>query len=274
MSRRVPKRIAVVSKCSTEEILEATAEVVDFLRGRVALVGDPVTAGKFHLRVQRAEALRADLVLCIGGDGTILRTLRGLRRPIPLLGVNLGAMGFLADLSPREMLPALREILKGFEVEERMRLSVHVGGRELPPAANEAVLLTRRPAKMLHLSLRAGGEELAELRADGVVLSTPMGSTAYAMSAGGPLVDPRLDAILVVPLAAFTLAARPTVVPADTRITVRILNEKEATLVLDGQQHIRVPRRAPLEVTRSPRPALFVRTGSSFYSKVRGKLVE
>lgn len=217
----------------------------------------------------------ADLVICVGGDGTILRALHAMSKPKPILGVNIGLIGFLADISPDDAPDVIDVILNGFETEVRSRLATQVNDDPLPPAMNEAVVLTSRPAHILHFRILVDGVELDTFRADGVVFATPTGSTAYAMSAGGPIVDPRVDAIIIVPLAPFKLSARPVVVPADSDIQLELIQmDREGTLVIDGQFNRNINREDIIRIAKSDTPALFVKTEDKFLSKLRNKLAE
>jgi NAD+ kinase len=165
------------------------------------------------------------------------------------------------------------EVLADLTVEARMRLTIRINGDTLPHATNEAVIVTTRPAKMFAFRILVDGHELDCLRADGIVFATPTGSTAYAMSAGGPIVDPKVGGIVIVPLAPYKLSSRPWVVSAGSRITVEPIPAfKDAAIVLDG--HHTQPVRAGdlITITRADEPAIFAKTGWRFYEKVRSKL--
>lgn len=267
-----PRRVAIVAKASAPRAIPVAARAVEFLRGRVKLVADPATARVFGLSGMPVEKLSADAVLCVGGDGTILRTLQAIRRPVPVLGVNLGTIGFLADVAPAKLEERLRALLAGFQIEERMRLEARVNGKAMPPAMNEAVVLTGSPGRMLHLNVAVDGLDLLHLRADGLIFSTPTGSTAYAMSAGGPIVDPRLDAVIMVPLAAFTLTARPILVHPRSTVSVQV--SEPAIVSVDGIVSARLKGKAVLTVSRSGKPAKFVKLETPFFEKARRKFLE
>ena len=147
----------------------------------------------------------ADVAVVIGGDGTILRTVQQMQHQIPIIGINHGEVGFLADLEPEEAWDFVKTLVSGFEVEERMRISLMMNNKPLGDALNEALIVTTRPAKMLRFSIIIDGRVSEQFRSDGLLVSTPTGSTAYAMSAGGPIVDPRIQGFLVVPLAPYML---------------------------------------------------------------------
>ncbi len=218
-------------------------------------------------------AEQADFVVTVGGDGTVLRALGAMNPPVPILGVNTGRVGFLADVEPPDAVDALDEALQGFQVERRGRLAVEVNGEPLPPALNETVIVTSRPAKIMAFDVYHDGDEVESMRSDGVVVATPTGSTAYSMSAGGPLVDPRVDARLVVPLAPFRINVAPWVLGMDGETTVvptRI--EKNASVVVDGADLADVGRGDEVTFGRADTDALFVDTGLTFFERVQEKL--
>jgi NAD+ kinase len=214
----------------------------------------------------------ADLAVVIGGDGSVLHTIQHLREQVPVLGINWGEVGFLAELEPAEAPGFLENLREGFRVERRMRIGISLDGEHLGDALNEAVIVTSRPAKMLRFSVEVDGIPAERFRADGMLVSTPTGSTAYAMSAGGPIVDPRIEGFLLVPLAPYMLSSRPLFIASDRVLRITLVSEKPAKLVLDGQLTRELARGAVLTVRRSPDPALFVDVGKNFFDKVDQKL--
>jgi NAD+ kinase len=215
----------------------------------------------------------ADIVITIGGDGTILYTLQEIDKP--LFAINTGGMGFLAEVESKYAIPALSKIMKGeYTVEERSKLKVIVDGKRLPDAANEVTVQTAQIAKMLHLQLYVEEDLIETMGADGVIIATPTGSTSYALSVGGPLVDPQVQAMIIAPLAPFKLSARPWVVPLDKTIRVKLQpKSKESKIVIDGQFSKPASPDNDIRVTGSERKARFIRFGESFYQMVRLKLV-
>jgi NAD+ kinase len=215
----------------------------------------------------------ADVVLAVGGDGTVLRTFTHMDDPVPVLCINTGRVGFLAGATPQNALDKVAEVLDGYDVEHRARISVEVNGEPLPPALNETVVVTSRPAKIMGFDVYHDDELVESVRADGLVVATPTGSTAYSMSAGGPLVDPNVESRLVVPLAPFRMSVAPWVLGSDaeTRL-VPTLVEKSATVVVDGDEHAEVGRGDEISFRRAENDALFVDTGDTFFEKIRNKL--
>jgi NAD+ kinase len=213
-----------------------------------------------------------DLCIVIGGDGTILRTVQQMERQIPLIGINWGEVGFLADLESTDALRFLSELPAGFPVEKRMRVAFSKDGVHLGDALNEALIVTTRPAKMLRFSVIIDDIPAEQFRADGLLISSPTGSTAYAMSAGGPIVDPRIQGILLVPLAPYMLSSRPHLISSERKVGIRLESSKPAHLVIDGQRTIEIGSDDLIEVSMSLQPVLFVNAGRNFFAKVNEKL--
>jgi NAD+ kinase len=214
----------------------------------------------------------ADLVVVVGGDGTILRSVQQMKHQIPLIGINWGEVGFLADLEPADAFLSLSQLTDQFSVEQRMRVAFAKDGVHLGEALNEALIVTTRPAKMLRFSVIVDGVPAGQFRADGLLISSPTGSTAYAMSAGGPIVDPRIQGILLVPLAPYMLSSRPHLISSERRIDIRLESSKPAHLVIDGQQTVELGADDLINVTKATAPALFVDAGRNFFAKVDDKL--
>lgn len=208
-----------------------------------------------------------ELVIVLGGDGTILRAAELARGcSAPLLGVNLGHVGFLAESEREELSETVeRAVARDYLVEERMTLSVRVKvGSEVVYetwALNEATVEKASRERMLEVVIEVDGRPLSSFGCDGVVMSTPTGSTAYSFSAGGPVVWPSLDAMLLVPLSAHSLFARPLVVGPDSALAVEVLDRTSASAVLwcDGRRAFDLPPRARVVVRRSPVPVRLAR---------------
>ena len=220
------------------------------------------------------------LLLTLGGDGTLLRGAREVAHArVPVLGINLGHLGFLTAAAPDEMERALAMWFAGeCGLEERMALKVTFamdgteGGEYL--ALNDAVLHKGGAARVIRLAVFASGEEVGTYSADGIILSTPTGSTAYSLSAGGPIVSPSVHCIVATPICPHTLGVRPLVLPADETVTVEVLSPtEELVLTIDGQEHERLLPGASILVCRAPDPVLLVRfPGQTFFATLRRKL--
>ncbi|MCI4346756.1 MAG: NAD(+)/NADH kinase [Thermoplasmata archaeon] len=250
--------------------------VVEALRPRAEVVIATENAETFE-GIGPAEPLasmRADALIAIGGDGTFLWSLQ--RSQLPLLPIHAGTVGFLAEVegeSPTAVEQALDRLCRGeFHLEERMRLATEVEGRHLPDAANDVVVHTAQVAKMRHFEIAVDGEVVGQLRADGVILATPTGSTSYSLSASGPIIDPSLDAIEFTALAPFRSSQRSVVLDPWRTLGLRLLpSEKDGVVVVDGQSEFVLRGGERVQVYRSPRRASFVRFGTRFVPHLIGK---
>ncbi|MEM2891159.1 MAG: NAD(+)/NADH kinase [Thermoplasmata archaeon] len=214
----------------------------------------------------------ADVIITIGGDGTILRTLQGTDAPI--LGVNAGVLGFLTEVQPNEIRSAIKRVLAGkYRIEERLKLKTVMDGKRLEDATNEAVIHTAHIAKMRHFAISVDNTPATEMRADGIIVATPTGSTCYAMSVGSSIVDPRVEALVIAPIAPFRLSARPFVVPARSRISITIKEPRECIMVIDGQCELEMTGKERLVFTASDKKARFVSFKDDFYRNLEEKLV-
>jgi NAD+ kinase len=222
-----------------------------------------------------------DGLISLGGDGTLLRAARFLDgRDIPIMGVNLGRLGFLTSCSVKEFPEMLPRFAKGqFENDSRMTLEASTvgtdGARGHPlRALNDVVVHKGGFARVLRIRVSVNGEELGRLAADGIVISTPTGSTAYSLSAGGPIVWPALESILLTPISAHTLAVRPILLNPEDEITVQPEDAPEEVLVtVDGQVGTSLGAGHALTLRRSPHRVTIVRfAGKSFFGRMRLKL--
>ena len=235
-------------------------------------------AGASAARIVPAEV---DAMLTLGGDGTLLRAARLVNeRTVPILGVNLGRLGFLTCCPASQLEDALRRLASGeYLVEPRMTLDARVADavgtdRQCWRALNDVVLHKGGFARVVSVRVEADGEMVGQFSADGVVIATPTGSTAYNLSAGGPVVFPTLETILLTPVSAHTLALRPLVLPATSQVTLRANDGPDELLVtVDGQVGCTFGSGESLIVRRSAFPVSIVRFPEiSFFSTMREKL--
>ena len=217
-----------------------------------------------------------DMAVILGGDGTLLRAQSRMNPDIPIFGINMGTVGFLTEIEAKHTFDALDEILKGdYYKEKRTRLMVSHQNHQFS-AMNEVVVMTDKPAKMLQFEIQVDGEIIDEVRADGLIVSTPSGSTAYAMSAGGPIVDPKVGGFIIIPICPYKLDARPFVVSDNSEITVKLLKKgKSAVFVMDGQLNEEAEYEEEIKFKKYDKDAYFIRTSTKyFYEKVNDKLKE
>lgn len=273
-------KFGLVARRDKSEALKLAYRVYDFLKiNGYDVVVDSEThshLGEFDEGdVIPLEEFDVDFIIAIGGDGTILRIEHKTKKEIPILGVNMGTLGFLTEIEPDETFFALTKLLDGeYFIEERMKLRPLLqSGKPVPDALNEVAILTGIPGKIIHVKYYIDGGLGDEVRADGVIFSTPTGSTGYALSAGGPFVDPRLDVVGIIPLAPVALSSRPMIVPADSVIDVKNLSTSRKTIMaVDGQFYCYIKPEVEIRIKKSPRKAKFVRFTREIYPKYTMKL--
>ncbi|SDA37118.1 bifunctional NADP phosphatase/NAD kinase [Methanobrevibacter millerae] len=230
----------------------------------------------FKKLAKDVNEFRCDMAVVLGGDGTLLRAQAKLKEETPLFGINMGTVGFLTDIEVSETFDALNAVLRGeYYKEKRTKLAVSHENHNFT-AMNEVVIMTNKPAKMLHFEIQVDGETIEEVRADGLIISTPSGSTAYAMSAGGPIVDPKLEGFIIIPICPYKLGARPFIVSDNSEITVKLLKKgKSAVFVMDGQINEEADYLEEIKFKKAYKDVYFIRTSSKyFYEKVKDKLGE
>lgn len=279
-----PRRVGVVGHSNYELLRETLARLEAFAgRAGVSLFFEP----DLRRYVDNGELLTPevcrdlDLVVTLGGDGTLLRGARLVAADgVPVLGINLGHLGFLTSAPREEIESALERWREGdYELDERLALAVHAedadgaAGR-VHLALNDAVLHKGGAARVIRLSVSAWRDTVGSYSADGIILATPTGSTAYSLSAGGPIVSPSVDCIIATPICPHTLGVRPLILPADETITVEVLSPtEELILTIDGQEHERLIPGQKVVARRAPEPVRLVRfAGQTFFQTLRRKL--
>jgi NAD+ kinase len=278
-------RVGIVVKPDAVQAQAVVGRLLAFLRERsvpavleketAALVAPESAAG-----VTRGElCAQADLLVVLGGDGTLLSMARSVGDlGVPLLGINLGGLGFLTATTTEEMIPAVDAFLGGrMKVEERMMLAARVerGGQPVfrQVALNDVVIMKSAMSRIINLAVAVEGHTATAYRADGLIISTPTGSTAYCLSAGGPILFPTMDAIVLVPIASHTLTNRPIVLPGTHRLRVTLQTAQEVMLTLDGQVGFDLREHDVVEVAQSASRVRLVRFPEThFFSVLRTKL--
>lgn len=213
-----------------------------------------------------------DLVVAIGGDGTVLRaTRRAIAARADVLGMNLGTLGYLADVEPASWQDALSTYLAGdHAVEERMLVAGRIVGRdeELPLGLNEIVIEKQSPGRTVRLGVAIDGSHFTSYVTDGLIVATPTGSTAYSLSARGPIVAPSHRALVMTPVSPHTLFDRSLILEPDSVVTVTVLGDRDATLSIDGQDGGALGVGEAVAITGAPEPVRFVRVGARDFHQV------
>jgi NAD+ kinase len=278
------KNIGIVAKRNQPKAIALARRLVTWLRRkrRTALLEAEV-AKALHLAdgVSKQEMMaRADLVIVLGGDGTLLSVARhsGTRR-VPVLGVNLGGLGFLTDVRPEEIFPALERVFGGqYQLEQRSMLEAAAmrNGKVVQrfQALNDVVINKGALARILDLETSVDGMPICTYKADGLIVATPTGSTAYSLSAGGAIVEPSVGVVLVSPICPHTLTQRPIVLPARSHLRIAVRSpDEDVVLTVDGQEGMKLANNDVVEVRPSKNRVLLVRSPThSFFELLRTKL--
>lgn len=263
------RNIVIVGKPDEPRVTEPTEQ----LRAHLTKAGVNLLA--------REEIDDADLVIAIGGDGTMLYASRLARESgTPILGINRGRLGFLADVTPEEMLTSVDHVLQGdYSTDSRLLLAASLlrsnGDQEVAYALNDVVLQRRETGRMVDFETRIAGQYVNTHSGDGLVIATPTGSTAYALSCGGPIIEPQLDAIVVVPISPHTLTDRPIVVSSGQPVEVSLLqrDDTKAEITVDGNPMGDIWPGDKLQISAANNRVTLVHPpGYDFYEILRSKL--
>ena len=290
--RREATRVGIVAKQHLHQAAALLDELASWLTARgLEPVFETHTAGltdagaRYRACTREELAHGVDVVVVLGGDGTLLGMadrIAAAGRSIPVLGVNFGSLGFLTEVTLPELFPSIEAVVAGTaQIEERMMLRCRVVRGAVPVAEflvlNEAVITRGPVSHIVDLSVWANDEFVARFKADGVIVATPTGSTAYNLSAGGPIVHPAVDAIVLTPIAPHTLTNRPVVIPASAEVRVQPLPQDDQPqqffATFDGDNGLALVRDDVVRVRRAEAPLRLVRAATrSYFEVLRQKL--
>ncbi len=274
--------VGIVAKYGEEKAETLMRRTIPWLesRGMEVLVEARFGAagGRVALKAEMAE--RADLIIVLGGDGTLLSIARLVERPeVPVVGVNLGGLGFITEIAVDELEEVLSStISENYTIEKRMTLSVSIFGKDGVRSMrilNDAVITKGARSKIIDLETYVGSDYLCTYRSDGLIISTPTGSTAYSLAAGGPIVHPAMGAIILCPICPHTLTTnRPIVIASDARVRSTLKSAGDTVVLIpDGQEGILLHDGDRVEVRRHKSPVSLVRVPTrSYFDVLRGKL--
>ncbi|MCZ6871967.1 MAG: NAD(+)/NADH kinase [bacterium] len=285
------KRIGVIAKPHAQGLPALLHQILAWCEQRsvdvcldsdtAAAIGAGVGVGKASCHPREAIPALVDLLLVLGGDGTLLSVARLIEtHNVPILGVNLGSLGFLTETTTQELFIRLEKVLEGdYAIQERVRLQtcVYHQGERLPQPVvlNDVVINKGALARILSLEIYVDDLYLTTYRADGLIVSTPTGSTAYSMAAGGPILYPNIYALILTPICPYTLSHRPIVLPDTAKIEVILQTPDEDVLVtLDGQVGLALHHGDVVEIRQAPRPIQLIRTTKldRYFQVLRAKL--
>lgn len=267
-------KLAFVIRKDCVRCAKIVKRITEILPENWELIYDTEVAKYLGVKGKRLENISADIIITVGGDGTALRSLQLAHGPI--LGINMGGLGFLTQIEIGDVEKSMYKIMRGeYKIEKTLKLKVTINGQEVRNCTNEVVIHTSKISKIRKFNIYIGDNFIDGTSADGVIVATPIGSTSYSFSAGGPILLPNLNAMVVSYLAPFGPRARPIVVPAGEEIQVKLIGkEQESVVILDGQAEFPVTSADEIKITVSDKRAEFVSIRDSFYSRIREKLIK
>ncbi|OGT31292.1 MAG: hypothetical protein A3E87_10300 [Gammaproteobacteria bacterium RIFCSPHIGHO2_12_FULL_35_23] len=277
------KNVGLIGKLQDPHTAETCKNLINYLKTQsISIYIDNETAKLLEtatLRVVNKEKLGeiTDLIIVVGGDGSLLHTARlAVNYKTPIVGINRGRLGFLTDIKPSEIETKIAAILAGhYNPEQRFLLAAHLNHKSSCSALNDIVIASKDSAHMMEYEVYIDDCFMCSERADGIIIATPTGSTAYALSGGGPIVHPALNAIVVVPMFSHTLTSRPIVLPGDSKITI-IIGEKTdvpAKLSIDGQVHCSLQPNDQVIIQKKPQTLTLLHPlDYDYFANVRSKL--
>ncbi len=273
------KKIAIFSSVNNKKILHISNQIEEIVKNLGLELFQPASSKTTKIKSIKSFSDKyivknADLLIAIGGDGTLLSSARDYgSKGVPILGVNLGKLGFLNDIAPEELTSSLKEVLQGkFKKDERFFLLASIENKEfLGVALNEIVIHSGSVAKMIDYNLRLENDFVYSQRADGLIVSTPTGSTAYSLSGNGPIIHPYVKSIAIIPMFPHSLNARSLIVEETTNIKVTV--KGKAFLSIDGHKNLNIKRNSEIEIKKADSILTLIHPENhNFYSACRTKL--
>ncbi|HEY4675293.1 MAG TPA: NAD(+)/NADH kinase [Candidatus Bathyarchaeia archaeon] len=272
------KSVGLVALYDKRKAVEFANNLAKHLKEKkLDILAEDALAEKMDMKVKAVplERMKTDFIITIGGDGTILRTCVFIPKPEPpILAINMGVRGFLTEVEPKQAFEAVDKCLKGeFSIEKCMKLSVTADNMKLPDALNEVVVTVDAPVKVLYARILKDKEPILNCQADGLMVATQTGSTAYSLSAGGPVLDPNVNAFVLTPVCSLSVL-RSVVFPANSNLTIEVIRPKRILVVIDGQHCQVVSSKLPnITITCSKYETSFIKFRKNFYHRLRNRLI-
>jgi len=272
------KSVGLVARYDKKTAIRLALDLANYLRAEgLDVYFENTLADKIDIKEQSTplEKMKVDFLITIGGDGTILRTCVAIPKPEPpILAINMGVRGFLTEVGPKQAFEAIDKILKGqFTIERCMKLSITANGIKFPDALNEVVISADEPAKLVYSKILKSGEPILNCQADGLMVATQTGSTGYSFSAGGPVLDPGVNAFVLTPICPVCFL-HPIIFPADSNLKIEVIKTKKVLVLVDGHHRQIISSKLPsLTVTRSKYETSFIRFRKHFYHRLISRLL-
>lgn len=271
------KTVGIAARYDRKRAIKLAEELAQHLQGKGLEVYVENTLTKMVQTGEMIplERMKTALIITIGGDGTILRTCVAIPKPEPpILAINMGIRGFLTEVEPKLAFTAVDKCLNGdYGIEKCMKLTTRADGSKFPDALNEVLITHDEPAKLLYTRILKDNKPILTCQADSLLISTQTGSTGYSLSAGGPVLDPSVDAFVLTPICPLT-DFRSVVFPGNSSLTVEVLRPNKMLVLIDGQFNRLISSKLPtVTVTRSKNETRFIRFTDNFYNRLRSRLL-
>jgi len=272
------KSVGLIARFDKKKAIKLAEDLAKHLRAKgLEVFVEDTLAEKIDIKEKSTslEKMKTDFIITIGGDGTILRTCVSIPKPEPpILAINMGVRGFLTEVEPKQAFTAVDKCLKGqFTIEKCMKLSITADNLKFPDALNEVLISAGEPAKLLYARILKDREPILNCQADGLMVATQTGSTGYSLSAGGPVLDPGVNAFVLTPICALSVF-RSIVFPASSSLTVDVIRPRKVLIVVDGHHRQIISSKIPsLTITRSKHETSFIRFKENFYNRLRSRLL-
>jgi NAD+ kinase len=270
--------VGIVARTDRNDSLELARKIVGYLRAKsltVFLEPELAESIKQPALATSLRKMNPEMLVTIGGDGTILRTCLGIPKPEPpILAVDIGVRGFLTEVKPNNALRAVDNCLRGeFKLDHCVKLASKVDGRRLPDALNEVLISPDAPVKLLYAKIWVDKTPVAQCVADAVMVASQVGSTGYSLTAGGPVLDPRMDAFVLTPICPLAVF-HPMVFPASSVVTIEVSRPQKTFIVLDGQHREALETENPcLTIAKSEYQTTFIRFRQNFYRRLESRML-
>ncbi len=272
------KSVGLVARYDKKPALKLVEELAAYLKGKgLKVYIEDTLAGKVKTKEAFVplQEMKADFIIIIGGDGTILRTSINVPKPEPpFLAINMGVRGFLTEVEPKNACEAVERTLRGdYKIERCAKLAVTAGEEAMPDALNDVVVSSGEPSKILYSQVCKDGKPILKCQADGLIVATQTGSTAYSLSAGGPVLDREVEAFVITPICSLTVF-HSLVLPANSTITINVIRPEGMLVLIDGRYRKLISAKEPaLKVTTSKNVTSFIRFETDFYDRLRNRLL-
>jgi NAD+ kinase len=265
------KSIAIVARTDKPDAIKLAKDIGQYLEKRGMIVKfETELASKLKAKDRTALSFQVDLVITIGGDGTVLRAFHLTDGSVPIFPIRMGTVGFLCDEDWDKAIPALDRLLNGgYAKEECFSLQSNL---DTPIALNEFRVSSPSPTRPVELEVYVDEILIARDKLDGMIISTNTGASAYALSAGANIIDPRLKAIMIVPICPLSPNFKPYVVPSDSTVTIRVINGNELMTLVDGEYQKRLSGAKEIKIFKSARIVTILRTSWNFYERLKRRL--